>query len=494
MAESKWMGRLEDRLGELAVRAHRRPAPFLIAAGLLTVVGLLGATRLQVSADLEKLLPQSFQSVKDLEPVKERFGGIGYVVVVGMGAEPEQLRRFADDYAQKIGQLPGIRYVEYKRQFKFLEERGLYYLDTPDVQEIHDRIKDYEKWARRQANPLFVKLDDEDSPSLDFSDIEAKYGKRSDQRLAGSSEYYLDEQKKMVVILAKPSSVAMDLSFSQKLIGDVQGFLDQEKANGSFDQYGPNFRVGLTGSFKYKFDQQKQISSDMTKASLLAAFILLAYLIFHFRSLVAVPLVLVPVGVGVAWTYGLTYLTFGSLNVITGFLGAILGGLGIEHGIHLLGRYEVLRSEGVSSEEATRESFRHTGASALVSAVVAALSFIAISYSEFRAFREFGVIAAIGMVVVLAAYFPVLPALWGLANRLGWKPSKTGAIAGSRSELSRLLPRFARPLTLALGALLAVLIYNVPAVRFDFDFHSLEDSSVTTTMPTPRSSSITRPT
>ncbi len=32
-------------------------------------------------------------------------------------------------------------------------------------------------------------------------------------------------------------------------------------------------------------------------------------------------------------------------TIVTGFLGAILGGLGTEHGIHLLGRYQVLRSD-----------------------------------------------------------------------------------------------------------------------------------------------------
>ena len=55
-----------------------------------------------------------------------------------------------------------------------------------------------------------------------------------------------------------------------------------------------------------------------------------------------------PVFIGLAWTYGITFLIFSKLNILTGFLGAVLGGLGTEHGIHLLTRYSTLRGQGVT--------------------------------------------------------------------------------------------------------------------------------------------------
>src|SRR6185436_2824842 len=187
-------------------------------------------------------------------------------------------------------------------------------------------------------------------------------------------------------------------------------------------KYGPNFKIGLTGTYVYKIDQERQITNDMQNASVLAFIVLLVYLAFHFRSALAVGLVLVPVFIGLAWTYGITFLIFSKLNILTGFLGAVLGGLGTEHGIHLLTRYSTLRGQGVSSEQATREAFEHTGGSAVISSIVASLTFLAVSFSEFRAFREFGVIASIGMIVVLVAYFLILPGFFGLATRFGWQP------------------------------------------------------------------------
>src|SRR5438477_3504412 len=115
VAEDTWMHRLEKRLGALALSAHRRPAVGLVLAGIFTVVGGYFSAQLPVVADLEKLLPQTFRSVQDLEPLKARFGGIGHIIFVGEGADPEKLKEFADDLAPRIqAELTGIRYVDYR--------------------------------------------------------------------------------------------------------------------------------------------------------------------------------------------------------------------------------------------------------------------------------------------------------------------------------------------------------------------------------------------
>ncbi|HEY3449011.1 MAG TPA: MMPL family transporter [Myxococcales bacterium] len=466
------MQRLEGVLGDIAVRSHRRPARMLILAGVLTLVGGYFSNKLPMVADLEKLLPQTFESVRDLEPVKERFGGIGYIVVVGMNAEPEQLKAFADDYAPKIAkEMPDIRYVEHQRAGKFFEDRSLYYLSLDDVKEVEKRIKDRERYARRKANPMLLQLEDEAPPSLDMSDIEAKYGKRSDQRLASGGDYFLDEKERMIVLLAKPEHNPSDLNYSARLVNNAEEYLAKQ----DFSKYGKDFKVQITGAFKYKIDQQRQLTNDMTRATILAFLLLIGYLVFHFRGVMPVFFVLVPTSLGLVWTYGITYFIFGSINILTGFLGAVLGGLGTEHGIHLIGRYGALRAEGVSSEEATRDAFMSTGGSAIVSSVVAALTFLAVGFSEFRAFREFGVIAAVGMMVVITAYFIILPAALGLVARFGWKPH---SVHESKSELSNLLPKVFRPISIVGVVVLAALMTQIPGVRFDYDFRALEDSTL----------------
>jgi hypothetical protein len=468
------MVRVERTLGALAARNHRHPARALLLAVVLVAVGGLLARTLSLNANLVDLLPESFQSVQDVHEMERRFGALGWVVVVGEGADAASLQRFADDLAPQLEALPGIRYVESKRPGAFFRDRALYFLSEEDLKEVHRRLEARIAWERRQANPLFVDLVGEEPPSLDFSDLEAKYGTSAGQRLASTeSDYYLDPAARRVVLLAKPDTSSADLDFSRRIIGEVRGLLDAQ----DLSKYGPGFRTQITGTFQKKLDQQGQIARDIAVSSAVALGLLLLYLLLHFRSALAVGLVLAPVGAGLAWTYGLVAVLFGQVNLLTGFLGAILGGLGIEHGIHLLGRYLHLRGQGETSEEATRESFTHTGGAALVSALVAALTFFVLGTSRFRAFHEFGVIAGVGMLVLIVAYVLVMPALLGLATRWGWRPRRA-SVSTADAPTGHVLVRRRGLLTALSAVLLVVLLTQVGRLRFDYDFGALEDQGL----------------
>jgi predicted RND superfamily exporter protein len=208
--------------------------------------------------------------------------------------------------------------------------------------------------------------------------------------------------------------------------------------------------------------------------------LLLGYLLLHFRSVVAVAFNLLPVAAGLVWTYGIVGAVYGSVNLLTAFAGAILGGLSVEHGIHLLGRYESLRAAGESSERATGEAFSHTGSAALIAALVAALTFLSLAVSDFRVFREFGFIAAFGMVVAIAAYLLVLPALIGIASRLGWRPTSAWLRTNRASRLAHWLqrPRFRQSVVAVTVVALGAALWNARNARFDFDISALEDSSM----------------
>ncbi len=468
------MVHVERAMGAAAARNHRRPALALMLAVVLAATGLFLARTLTLNANLVDLLPRSFQSVQDVHELERRFGALGWVAVVGEGGDAESLRRFADDLAPQLEALAGIRFVESKRPGAFFGDRSLYFLSEEDLKEVHRRLEARIAWERQQANPLYVDLVEEEPPSLDFSDLEAKYGGNAGRRLSSSQgDYYLDPDARRVVLLAKPDTTSADLAFSQRIIGEVRDLLAAQ----DLSKYGPGFRTEVTGTFQKKLDQQSQIGRDIAVSSAVALGLLLLYLLFHFRSALAVALVLAPVGTGLAWTYGLVAAVYGQVNLLTGFLGAILGGLGIEHGIHLLGRYLHLRGEGESSEEATRESFTHTGGAALVSALVAALTFFVLGTSQFRAFREFGVIAGTGMLVLIAAYVLVLPALLGLASRWGWKP-RGASITTTESPMGRVLVRRRGLITVLAGVVVLGLVTQTGRLRFDYDFGALEDQGL----------------
>jgi hypothetical protein len=479
MSDLKLAQRMEKAMGALAARNHRKPWQALALAAVLVVLGGFFARKLSLSSDLVGLLPKSFSSVQDLEKLRSRFGGQGYLVVVGMNAEPDKLKQFADDMAPKLAQLSEVRYVNYQRPNSFFEEHALYYVDVEDLKTLQERIDARILWEKEQANPLVVRLDDSPPPSIDFSDIEQKYMGRAAERLSkGKDQYYLDPEERMVVLMLKPKGNSADLGYAKKVVAQVDEFLSKQ----DLSKYGPGFQTTLSGTYKKKIDQQQLITTDLARASSIALVLLIAYLVFHFRSVLGVVFTLVPVMSGLAMTYGVVGLIYGKVNLLTGFLGAVLGGLGVEHGIHLLGRYTSLRSEGEDSLEAVRDAFSHTGFAALISAVVAALTFLSLSISEFAAFHEFGIIAAVGMLVSIASYVLILPAMLGLASRWGWKPREHVGAAGPLAMLARWLPRSYRGVAIVVGVGLVAIISQMGNVSFSYDGSKLEDM----TMPSMR--------
>jgi predicted RND superfamily exporter protein len=475
MSDNNLAARFEGAIGALAALIHRRPWQALLLTAALTALGTYYSGTLSLNADLVGLLPKSFPSVQDLDKLRKRFGGQGYVVVVGLGGDEAQLKQFADELAPKLAQLPEIRYVHYQRPRAFFEEHALYYVDVPDLKLLQDRLEARITWEKERANPLFVPLEDTPAPSVDFADIEKKYTGGAQQRLSsGGDIYYLDPQERMVLLMLKPKGSSANLDYAKQVVGQVQDFLKAQ----DLSRYGPGFRTEISGTFKKKIDHQNVISTDLAKASAIAMVLLVLYLVFHFRSGWSVLFTMLPVVAGLSWTYGFVGAFYGKVNLLTGFLGAVLGGLGVEHGIHLLGRYTTLRSEGQDSVTAVREAFRHTGFSAFISALVAALTFLSLSISEFAAFHEFGIISAIGMVVSVLSYVLVLPALLGLASRWGWAPREHGESAGPLAALGRWLPRNYRVVGLVVAVGLVGLISQAGRVGFNYDLSKLEDKSL----------------
>src|SRR5690348_10421749 len=91
--EPRWMERVERALGAMAAHNHRRPVVALLLALVLAAAGGFFARSLHLNANLVDLLPSSFESVQDLRALERRFGALGWVAVVGEGADPESLKR-----------------------------------------------------------------------------------------------------------------------------------------------------------------------------------------------------------------------------------------------------------------------------------------------------------------------------------------------------------------------------------------------------------------
>jgi predicted RND superfamily exporter protein len=406
--------------------SYRRPGRVL--AGVLVVALLTGllAARLRFHGSFVELLPAHTVEVRDLEAVSQKAGGDGYLVLRAQGAAPEELRRFAQALAPRLEALEEVRYVEFRYDTRFFADRALLLLSAPKLRALREDLEEALRQQKRAANPLYVDL--EDTPPLSFEEIARRHAPK-----LGVSEYLSSPDGRELYLFVKPVGLAGDVVFAQRLVARVLE-TSAEVARGF-----PGLKTDATGAHVLRLEEDRRMREDLTRASLLSGIIAALIVALSCRRLTSLLVVGGPVVVGLLVTFAVVQLTIGYLNIITGFLVAILIGLGIEYGLHLAMRYAEER-RGLPAEAALREAVLGTWAGALTSACTNAAAFAALTLAQFQAFAQFGWIAAAGVLSTVLATYLVGPSLIALAERL--RPLRAAQpLPASPRRPSRPVPR-----------------------------------------------------
>jgi uncharacterized protein len=149
----------------------------------------------------------------------------------------------------------------------------------------------------------------------------------------------------------------------------------------------------------------------------------LAALLLVFGALIAIHrrveraiVVLVPAVLATGWT-GIAVWSLGvPLNPISAALGAILIALGSALGTLLYGRYTEHRASGRGPAQALARAWRVAGTDVALAAAVVTAGFLALTASDFKVLRDFGVVFVAGLALELIGVLLVLPATLAVAE------------------------------------------------------------------------------
>jgi predicted RND superfamily exporter protein len=475
---------VEVYIGRVALFAFERPTLVLGLTLVACALGGFSAQRLTLNTDLTALLPHTFASVRDAQHLSERFGGVGYVAVLARSNDPAALERFADEIAPKLSRLESARFVDYRRPDGFFKDHALYFMDQGDLETLRDRLETRRDWEVARATGVLIE-ENEPPPPVEVDDLKHKYedrvefgnvnenanepGKAKRSPLA-EKRYYTSEDGKELVLLVKPNRLASDLAFARKVVGDVEHVLAAE----NLSSFAPDLRVELTGRYKKRVDLQKVLNRDLRITSVVSFVLVLGYIIFHFRRLSALILVFVPLIVALLFTYAIAALVIGELNVLTAFIGAILLGIGVDNGLHLLARYDEERCGGKPPREAVIRAFGESGRASAAAALTNVGAFACLMIADFGAFREFGFLAASGLLLTLAACIVLMPAFLGILTRrhaIDPPPAR-------RADWARGFIRWAPAVFWALTLGLVAIGTQIPRSVFNYDFGALDDADI----------------
>jgi predicted RND superfamily exporter protein len=466
--------RLAHLLKRLVDVSFRRPW-LLVAIFVLVGAGAAyKSSQLGFRGDFIELLPESSAEVKDLRFVEARAGGGGYLVTQVTGGTPERRRAFANAFAPKMEESKElVRYVEYRFDIGFFRSRALLLLPTEKLKALTQDLDQRIQFETVSANPLYVKLTDDPDPPT-FAEIEKKYGDD-----APKGEYVESQKGDELYMYVKPTGVSANVDFDRKLYAAARQTADQV-----LKDFG-DLKVEFTGAFVIRIEEDAVMQKDLQRAGLVASIVALAIILLATRRPVALIVVAAPVSLGIAMTFAFADVTVGHLNPVTGFLGAILIGLGIEYGVHLSMRYWEER-QSHSAQEAMNNAMIGTFTGALTSAATNAAAFLVLVFADFDAFRQFGQIAAIGVMSTVFTAYLMGPAILAIAERI--RPFKA-APARKSVEEGGTPARAWRVPSPAMVALLAVIasfaIFSVTVAKhasFEQDLKRLKGESPATAL------------
>jgi uncharacterized protein len=413
-------------------------------------------------AELEQLLPRDAPSVLAIDELRQRVAGIqhlGVVVDSGTSDDLPAAERLVDDLAARVRRYPPelVRDVRTGTadERRFLEAHAPLYVDLDDLRTIRARIEARRDWEVSRETGALLDVG-EHPPSVDFSDIRARYDVRARATTHGlEHDRFSSRDLHLTLLLIETASFDTGHASGAELLDRIERDLDDL---GGPRRYAPGIRVGYAGDIAISVEETGALRQDLSTSSVLVVLAVGGVIVLYYRWWRSCVVLVAPLTMAAIFAFAIASLPplrITELNSNTAFLGAIIFGNGINFGIVLLARYVEERRTGASVADSVAIAIAGARRGTLAAAVAAAAAYGSLVVTDFRGFRQFGVIGGIGMLLSWGLSFLLMPSLCAWLDR---GPTLRASTGFRLTRLSGWIAKAAVPITVvvALLTLLAV--------------------------------------
>ena len=310
-------------------------------------------------------------------------------------------------------------------------------------------------------------------------------------------EWRLSPDGRVLVIMLVPSKPAGDVAYAKNLKSHLQKIIKNLKQK--YPQY-KDIKINYSGSYVTTVEETSEVKKDVVSSIGLSIFLILLVLFLYFGKVKSVLTILTPLLIGMVWTSGIFFIFDSYLNLIAAFIFAILLGLGIDFGIHILDRYLHERKDEKTVEEALLISMTETGKSIVIGGLTTAAAFFSLIFADFKGFSQFGRLASLGILLNIVSIYVIFPVLViffenrpkGFGTRRNWYKIIFGKLFKTINQNVFIKTKLIIIiLTLALTGVAVLRLIEKP-VKFEYDFRKLNKKSKTKKKLVKRYSSATK--
>ena len=345
----------------------RNRLAFIIVLGLLTVFMAYRATKIQLSYEFAKILPESDVDYQEYEKFKGLFGEDGSVMVIGVrDSNLFKLETFNDwfDLSNSIKKMDGVQEtVSLATIFNINRNDSLQRFEFVPVMK--------EKLKSQQELDSLQKVIHE----LPFYN-NLIYNKESGATLLAITMKKADLNSKNRL----------------KIVGEI-------KSRGEEFSKKHNIELHYSGMPFVRTAIMKKVSGEMELFLLLGIIITGIILWAFFKSVKTVFYAIIVVVVGVVWSMGSIELLNYKITILTGLIPPLILVIGVPNCIFLINKYHSEYSSHRNKVKALTRMITTIGVSLFLANVTTAIGFAVLYFTNSVFLAEFGVIAALNVML-----------------------------------------------------------------------------------------------
>ena len=438
------------------------PATILLLLMLgMAMAGLSLASRLELDASLRNLLPREQPSVRALADFEERVGGYALLSALVRGQDANVNREIASRLTLEFERFDWVSRVIRKPDADFVRARWPFLIDERQLASLVEEGEDALRQAKVRSSPLAIDLD-----SVEGKDSWRSIRQQIQEFWPQSEDaLYSNPDGTVYLVQFQLRALTTDIDKLRNILGEIERVTQRIRPV----ETGPVAQIDYFGGLFFRILEHDTLKSDLRRISAVAIPLILLIPAVAFRSLWGPALIFIPAAVGLALSYAVTYLVFGSLNLVTALLLVVLFGAGIDYPMYLF--FETRRLlPGESARGSIGRVLKHTVPPLVFSALTSIAAFLPLSLMQFQGFAQFGSILAIGVICILISSVACYPGLVTVLEKQVCRAPGTKRSVSPRREK----PRLARAFLLAWLLLVAASAGLVMTrLQFEDDFDNL---------------------
>ncbi len=236
----------------------------------------------------------------------------------------------------------------------------------------------------------------------------------------------------------------------------------------------PGVGVYLTGPAALIPDMVRSGNDSLLKMTVIAGAIIFVVLLFVYRSVATVIMVVIGVGIEVGSARGIIAF-LGDHNVVVlstfaiNLLVALSMAAGTDYGIFFLGRYQEARQAGQDPEAAYYTTYRGVAHVVLGSGLTIAGAMLCLSATRIPIFQTIGVPCAVGMIVAVAIALTLVPGVLAIGSRFGLGDPKRKLAQQRWRGFGTAIVRWPVPILVTTLAVALVGLVTLPGYKTSYD-------------------------